>query len=88
MNRSPVHSHAVALTESVSANVREELKAQDVSFRELARRLGVSQPYVSRRLSEEPEVDLKLDELEKIAEALGVPVQKLLADAPAGAGAA
>lgn len=64
------------------------MKSQDVSFRELARRLGVSQPYVTRRLGEvvDDKVDLKLDEIEKIAAALGVPVQKLISDAtPASA---
>jgi transcriptional regulator with XRE-family HTH domain len=65
------------------------MKSQDVSIRELARRLGVSQPYVSRRIGEvddDERVDLKLDEIEKIAVALGVPVQKLLSGAaPAGA---
>lgn len=74
----------MALTESVSANVVAEMKSQDVSIRELARRLGVSQPYVSRRLGEvdaDERVDLKLDEIERIAEALGVPVQKLLSGA-------
>jgi transcriptional regulator with XRE-family HTH domain len=71
----------VALTESVSAKVREELKSRDISFRELARRMGVSQPYISRRLGEEPEVDLKLDEIEKIAVALDVPVDRFLSAA-------
>jgi transcriptional regulator with XRE-family HTH domain len=81
----------VPLNESVSANVREELKSQDVSFRELARRLGVGQPYVTRRLGEvvsEEKVELKLSELEKIADALGVPVQKFLSDEPVETGAA
>ncbi len=68
----------MALTESVSARVREELKAQDVSFRELARRMGVSISYVSRRLSDEPDVYFRIDELEKAAEVLGVPVDRFL----------
>jgi transcriptional regulator with XRE-family HTH domain len=68
----------VAFTESVSARVREELKTQDVSFRELARRMGVSIAYVSRRLSDEPDVHFRIDELEKVANALGVPVQRFV----------
>jgi transcriptional regulator with XRE-family HTH domain len=84
MNRGAVHSRPVAFTESVSARVRDELDAQDVSFRELARRLGVSQPYVTRRLGEvvEDKVDLKLDEVEKIAHVLGVPVERFVTGAP------
>jgi transcriptional regulator with XRE-family HTH domain len=87
MNRSQVHSRSVAFTESVSARVRDELKTQDVSFRELARRMGVSIAYVSRRLSDDPEVHFRVDELEKVAAALSVPVARFVRDRPTGTAA-
>lgn len=75
----------MAFTDSVSARVREELKTQDVSYRELARRIGKSIAYVSRRLSDDPDVSFRVDELEQAAEALGVPVERFVIDTPAGA---
>lgn len=71
------------LTESVSAKIRAELESQGVSQRELARRLNVSQPWVFRRLTENPEVGLDLADVDAIADALGVPATKFL-PAPAG----
>lgn len=78
MNLSGVQCVSVALTESVAAKIREELARQDVSFRELGRRLGVSIAYVSRRLSQEPDVQFRVDELERVAAVLGVPVTRFL----------
>lgn len=66
------------LTESVAAKIREELDRQDISYRELGRRLNVSIAYVSRRLSDSPEVQFRVDELERIADALDVPVTAFL----------
>lgn len=40
--------------------------------------MGVSIAYVSRRLSDEPDVHFRIDELEKVANALGVPVQRFV----------
>lgn len=51
--------------------VRKQLSAS-----ELARRLGVSQPYISRRLTGETAINV--DELDRIARALEVPVVALL----------
>lgn len=68
----------VALTESVAAKVRAELDRQDISYRELGRRLGKSIAYVSRRLMAEPEVQFRVDELDEIADVLGVPVTQFL----------
>jgi transcriptional regulator with XRE-family HTH domain len=54
-----------------------------VSGAELARRLNVKQPYISRRLT--GEVEFRLSDLQDIAAALGVPVTQLLpATEPAG----
>jgi transcriptional regulator with XRE-family HTH domain len=68
----------VALTESVAARIREELDRQKISYRELGRRLGVSIAYVSRRLSVDPDVMFRVDELDEIADVLDVPVTKFL----------
>lgn len=68
----------MALTESVSAKIRAELDSLGISQRELARRLNVSQPWVFRRLSENPEVQLSVADLDAIAGALEVPVTRFL----------
>jgi transcriptional regulator with XRE-family HTH domain len=68
----------VTLAESVAAKIREELERQDLSYRELGRRLDVSIAYVSRRLSDNPDVQFRVDELERVAAALGVPVTRFL----------
>jgi transcriptional regulator with XRE-family HTH domain len=68
----------VTLAESVAAKIREELERQDISYRELGRRLNVSIAYVSRRLSEDPDVQFRVDELERVAAALNVPVIQFL----------
>lgn len=68
----------MTLAESVPAKVRAELERQNVSYRELGRRLGKTISYVSRRLSEHPDVQFRMDELEDVAAALGVPVGQFL----------
>lgn len=68
----------MALTDSVAAKIRAELERQDISYRELGRRLGKSIAYVSRRLSEEPDVQFRLDEIEDVANALDVPASRFL----------
>lgn len=68
----------MTLAESVAAKIREELDRQDVSYRELGRRLNVSIAYVSRRLSPDPDVQFRVDELERVAGALDVPVTQFL----------
>lgn len=76
----------MALTESVAANIRAELDRQGISFRELGRRLNKPISYVSTRLGENQNaVPIRLEELEEIAGALGVPVARFL---PAGEQAA
>jgi transcriptional regulator with XRE-family HTH domain len=52
---------------------------------DLGQALGRSQPYVSRRLS--GKVAFGVDEVERIATWLGVPVAVLLAAEPTSAGA-
>jgi transcriptional regulator with XRE-family HTH domain len=56
--------------------VTAELENQHVSGSELARRMDVSQAYVSRRLR--AEVPFNLAELDLVAEVLAVPVSQFL----------
>lgn len=69
-----------SLNDRVAAEVRAELGRQQLSVNELARRLGMSQPYLSRRMT--GAVPLDLQDLEAIATELGVTVESLIA-APA-----
>lgn len=68
-----------SLNSTIAAEVRAELGRQNLSQRELARRLGWTQVKVSRRLRSVS--DLKTAELEQICHALGVPITDLLAEA-------
>jgi transcriptional regulator with XRE-family HTH domain len=71
------------LSEQVAEEIRAMLGRKRVTGRELARRLGVSQPWVSQRLTGHQEIGL--NDLERIANALEVEVAELLplADQPA-----
>lgn len=76
---------ASTLTERVAGAVRAEAARAQMTQRELAAVIGVQQPNVSRRLlGKHP---FSTDELDKIAAALNVPVERFVVDAPA-AGAA
>lgn len=68
----------MALTEAVKSSINKELDLQKISRRELARRLHVSQSFVSRRLSPNGDVEFSVGEIEEIAAILGVPVSKLI----------
>lgn len=63
-------------TRSAADLVRHALRMQGMSGAELARRLGVTQPYLSRRLT--GGVDFRVAELEQVAAVLGMPVADLL----------
>lgn len=67
---------ATPLREQVATEVRRELAAARMTPTELARRLGVSQTTVWRRVS--GEVAFDVDDLQKIADILGVSVGRLL----------
>lgn len=67
------------VSQRIAAEIRAEAGRQGVSIREVARTLGVSQPWLSRRVSIHADVDLKVDEIDRIAEALGTTAQKLIA---------
>lgn len=70
----------MALSQAVRASITAELTRQAISQRELARRVGFSQQYLWRRLSDAERADLEFtpSELERIADALGVPVAQFL----------
>lgn len=72
-----------ALGRKTAGEIRAELARQQMSGSELARRLGMTQPYLSRRLT--GEVDFRIGELERIAEVLGVPVAQLFPSAASAA---
>jgi transcriptional regulator with XRE-family HTH domain len=74
------------LTQRVSAEIRAELGRQQMSQRRLAELLGMDPAMVSRRLIG-TNYSFTTTELDRIAEILGVPVERFLT-APASAGAA
>lgn len=70
----------MALSEAIKDSISAEMVRQKISQRALARRLGVPQPYLWSRLSRSDKavVEFTPSELERIAEALGVPVTQFL----------
>lgn len=67
-----------ALTQRVSTEIRAELGRQRMSQRRLAEMLGTDQAIVSRRLAATDFRPWTTDEIDRIAEVLGVPVDRLL----------
>lgn len=66
--------------EAVAAEVRAELARQQMSQSELARRLGVNQPWISRRLIGTVPLDVR--ELAQIAEILRIPTTRFFPPPP------
>lgn len=64
------------LAESVPEQVRATLAIKRIRAAELARRLSVSQAWLSRRLS--GETAISTEDLDRIAQALNVPVETFL----------
>lgn len=62
--------------DAVAANVRAELGRQNMSRAELARRLDVAEMWLSRRLT--GRTPITVEDLGRIATALGVPAGSLL----------
>ena len=60
----------------VNLCVKEYLSEQGITQRELAERLGISPSVLSKRLND----DISLKELSEIADALGVPYTRIVAD--------
>lgn len=71
-----VHPEQTHLSDRVAEEIRALLARRRVSGRELSRRLGVSPPWVSLRLTGSQEIGL--NDLERIAAALGVTIVDLL----------
>ncbi len=59
----------------VTLNVKEFLRDNGITQKELSERMGIAPSVLSKRLND----DIALRELSEIAEALGVPYTKLLA---------
>lgn len=77
---------AQSLTLRVAAEVRAEIARQQMTHSRLGELIGLSQPQITKRLNGVMPMDTA--ELEKIAAALGVPVDRFLAvpaSLPAGA---
>lgn len=74
-----------SLTLRVAAEVRAEVARQQLTHKQLADQLGISQPQMTKRLNGVLAMDTT--ELDRIAEILGVPVSRFLI-APATAAAA
>jgi lambda repressor-like predicted transcriptional regulator len=64
------------LSERVAEEIRVRLARRNISAAELARRTGLKQPYLSRRMTCEVVFDMR--DLERIAAALDVDVAELL----------
>lgn len=60
----------------IAEEIRALLARRRMSASELARVIGVTQPYISRRLTGDTPLDV--DDLAKIADALGVHISDLL----------
>lgn len=59
-----------SLQEHVAQEIRAEMGRKRATGAELARRLGVSEAYISRRLADDGAITLQ--DLERLADALGV----------------
>lgn len=68
-----------SVVEATADAVRAEAARQRISGVALAKRLGVSQAYMSRRLGGRQPFDI--GELARVAEVLDVPLSRLLPDA-------
>ena len=71
-----------SLAQRVAAEIRAEMARQLLTQSELARRLGVIEMWLSRRLRGRQPLDL--DELERIASVINVPVPELIERAGPG----
>lgn len=72
----PATAVSRSFTEHVAAEVRAQLARQRVTGRELGRRLVTSPQWVSQRL--QGRIAMSTEDLERIAEAIGVPVLSLV----------
>lgn len=66
------------LADRVRLSLRVEMARQQINTARLAEAVGASDMWVSRRLR--GETDMTVSDLDRLAEALGVPVDTLLAE--------
>lgn len=71
--------HGESLSDRVSANIRAEMARGKRTQAALAHQVGMRQQALSRRMA--GHAPLSVDELGRIAEALDVPIEALLAEA-------
>ena len=72
----PIRMPTSSASERVAAEVRAALARRKISTRQLAADLGASQSHTARRVT--GKVPFSLDELERVADYLGVPVAELI----------
>lgn len=70
---------ATPASRKIAAEIRAELARQGASHRRLAGALGVSYQWVNRRISVGADQPLTFEEVDRIAEILGVPTGKIIA---------
>ena len=61
-----------------AAEIRAEIARQGLSRRAFAMKLGVSYPWVARRIGTTADVDMTLEDIVKMTQALGISAQGLL----------
>ncbi len=67
-----------SVARQIAGEIRAEMARQGMSQQALADRIGVGQPYISRRLAPDATVAVDVVDLVRIAEALNVTPQKFL----------
>lgn len=72
-----------SFSQTVGATVRAEMARRKITQRQVAEKLGISQTQVSRRL--DGTVSFNVDELEAVAQVLGLPVALFVAQPTATA---
>lgn len=73
-----VEASGAAPSRLVATEIRAELGRQQLSQRRLALMLGTNVAWINRRLSIAADVDLTFEDVQRIAKALDVPVQRLV----------
>lgn len=76
-----------SLTQIVASGIRAEMARQGKTQQQLASLAGMAQQTLSRRIKVEDPIPFDTDEIDRVAQALGIPVQQLLVT-PATASAA
>jgi len=67
-----------AVSQALAAEIRAESARRGVSGRELARRMGMTQPKISRRIGMSADVELTVEDVAEMAEALGISAEGLI----------